>query len=106
MLLIHIPSQTDSFLLFIKSTILLSHIKNFNIRFRGQFFSLDPSLFSTPNGHHMDPMTFDPRDTAAFRQLDHISVSFRASFPSHLRNPVQDEMVDAYLYAASCAAYL
>ena len=101
MFLFHPPSQTDSFILFIKSTILMSHVKNFNIRYRGQYFSEATLTSGRP-----ESVNFNARDTPVFRQLDHISASFRGSFPSHLRNPIQDEMVDAYLFAASNAAYL
>jgi hypothetical protein len=106
MFLLHPPTQTDSFILFVKSVILLSHVKNFNLRFRGQYFSSNITMFDSKAGQGNGGSSFNPRDTAVFRQLDHITATFRMSFPSHLRNPVQGEMVDAYLFAASSAAYL
>ena len=50
--------------------------------------------------------SFDARETPSFQALDRLVGGFRASFPAHLRNPVQDEMIDAYSYAASCAGHL
>ncbi len=106
MLLYHPPTQTDSFILFIKASILLSQVKNFNLRFRGRYFSGDAAMYS-PSGSPTDkPDKLDPRDTQAFQELDHITMSFRQTWPGNFRNPVQDEMIDAYLYSASCAACL
>lgn len=105
MLLTHPPKQTDSFVLFVKAAMLLSFVKNWNLRFRGRYFAGDARLApaTSPDG---DLHTLDPRQTPAFQELDHIASSFRASFPAHLRNPVQDEMVDPYLYSACSAAHL
>lgn len=105
MFLSHVPSQTDSFVLFIKSTILLSHVKNFNLRFRGRYYQGDASMY-TANPVVEPPATFDPRSSPAFKELDSLVAGFRPAFPSHMRSPVQDEMVDAYLYTAHTAAYL
>lgn len=105
MFLSHIPNQTDSFVLFIKTTILLSHVKNFNLRYRGRYYQGDPSMYA-PNPIIESPATYDPRSSPAFKELDSLVAAFRPAFPSHLRNPVQDEMVDAYLYAANCGAHL
>ena len=106
MLLVHPPNQTDSFTLFIKSCILISQVKNFNLRFRGRYFAGDVAMYSPSSSPADGPDTFDPRDTPAFQELDHLVTSFRSSFPVHLRNPVQDDMMDAYLYSASCGAHL
>lgn len=105
MLLTHPPKQTDSFVLFVKAGVLLSFVKNWNLRFRGRYFAGDARLApaTSPDG---DLHSLDPRQTPAFQELDHIASSFRASFPAHLRNPVQDEMVDPYLYSACSAAHL
>ncbi|EKM56901.1 uncharacterized protein PHACADRAFT_254278 [Phanerochaete carnosa HHB-10118-sp] len=105
MFLSHAPNQTDSFVLFIKTTILLSHVKNFNLRYRGRYYQGDPSMYA-PNPVIESPATYDPRSSPAFKELDSLIAAFRPAFPSHLKNPVQDEMVDAYLYAANCGAQL
>ena len=111
MLLTHPPNQTDSFILFTKTTILLSHVKNFTLRFRGRYFAGDAAMYSpasSPEGGGGGGAggRFDPRDTPAFQELDHVVASFRPSFPSHMRNPTQDDMVDPYLFAASSGAHL
>ena len=118
-LLTHPPSQTDSFILYIKSAILVSLVKTFNMRTRvrmvvasgkpANFAACGPSLLD--DGCAFSPGTvgdgtFDVRDTSAFQALDRLVGGFRASFPPNMRNPVQDEMIDAYLYAASCATHL
>ena len=105
-LLTHPPGQTDSFIMYIKSTLVLSQVKNFNLRFRARFYAGDASMHSPSSSPNDKPDTLDPRDTPAFQELDHLVTSFRSSFPAHLRNPVQDDMLDAYLYSASCAAHL
>ncbi|KAH9486839.1 hypothetical protein JR316_0000904 [Psilocybe cubensis] len=100
-LLTHPENQTDSFILYIKGTILIALVKAFNLRFRSKHFSGDPSVVSVYNE---DPSAadepVDPRSSAAFIELDHIVSSFRASFPSHLRNPIRDNLVDNHLYTA------
>ncbi|PPQ85887.1 hypothetical protein CVT25_015829 [Psilocybe cyanescens] len=100
-LLTHPDNQTDSFILYIKGTILISLVKAFNLRFRSKHFSGDPSVATV---YSEDPTTtdepVDPRGSAAFIELDHIVSSFRASFPSHLRNPISDNVVDNHLYTA------
>ncbi|KAI0691861.1 hypothetical protein BC835DRAFT_1359567 [Cytidiella melzeri] len=106
MFLIHPPAQTDSFILFVKSTILLSHVKNFNIRVRGRYFTGDPAVYPQyPNAEH-EMSNWDPRGSPAFQELEHITVMFRQSFPSHMKNPMQDDTVDPYLFNASTAAHL
>lgn len=112
MFLIHPPSHTDSFTLFIKAVILISHIKNFNLRFRGRYFSGDPSVrppvtaFKSAFEGKTNMERLDPRGSPAFQELDHISSMFRQSFPSYLKNPTQDDMVDPYLFSAFSAAFL
>ncbi|KAJ3530808.1 hypothetical protein NM688_g7659 [Phlebia brevispora] len=106
MFLNHPPNQTDSFILFIKGAILLSHVKNFNLRFRGRYFAGDAAMYSPSGSPADEPDKLDPRDTSAFQELDHLVTSFRQSWPPNFRNPVQDEMVDPYLFAASCGACL
>ncbi|KAF8912757.1 hypothetical protein CPB84DRAFT_1670239 [Gymnopilus junonius] len=99
LLLVHPENQTDSFILYIKGTILISQVKAFNLRFRSKHFAGDPSVATV---YSDDPLSsdepVDPRGSAAFIELDHIVSSFRASFPSHLRNPINDNVVDNHLY--------
>ncbi|GJE86693.1 fungal specific transcription factor domain-containing protein [Phanerochaete sordida] len=105
MFLSHVANQTDSFVLFIKTSLLLSEVKNFGLRYRGRYYRGETSMYA-PNQVLESPATYDPRPSPAFKELDALIAAFRPSFPPNLRNPVQDEMVDAYLYAANCGAYL
>jgi len=101
LLLVHPENQIDSFILYIKSTILISQVKSFNTRFRSKHFAGDVSVIT----QHTDNATSinnsaDPRGSAAFIELDHIVSSFRDSFPSHLKDPIVDNVVDNHLYTA------
>ncbi|KAF8078522.1 hypothetical protein FPV67DRAFT_1557832 [Lyophyllum atratum] len=98
LLLIHPDKQTDSFILYVKGTIMMSQVKAFNLRFRARHFVGDASVAS----HFSDGLgpseSVDPRGSPAFIELDHVVSSFRASFPPHLRNPIVDNVVDNHLY--------
>ncbi|KAF9473114.1 hypothetical protein BDN70DRAFT_886156 [Pholiota conissans] len=103
LLLVHPENQTDSFILYIKGTILISQVKAFNLRFRSKHFAGDPavaSVYSVNDGYQTSENSVDPRGSAAFIELDHIVSSFRGCFPSHLRNPINDNVVDNHLYTA------
>ncbi|KAF8898638.1 hypothetical protein BD779DRAFT_1607387 [Infundibulicybe gibba] len=99
LLLFHPEKQTDSFILYIKGSIMISQVKTFNLRFRAKHHVGDISVASiydeTPA-----PDSVDPRGTQAFVELDYVVSSFRASFPNHLRNPIADSRVDNHLYTA------
>lgn len=100
-LLVHSGNQVDGFILYIKSTILLSKVKNFNLRFRSRFFTGDPNvIFPVPPDVASE--TVDPRDSPAFRNLDQTLAVFKSSFPPHLRNPTRDK-IDPHLFAATNA---
>lgn len=102
LLLVHPENQTDSFILYVKGTIMISQAKSFNLRFRSRHFAGDASVASpvgaSNEANPSEPI--DPRGTQAFIELDHIVSSFRASFPSHLKNPITDNVVDSHLYTA------
>lgn len=57
-------------------------------------------------GGRFDTEKWDPRDSPAFQELDHITTNFRQSFPNHLRNPIQDDVVDPYLFSTCSASFL
>lgn len=100
--------EVDSFALYVKGTIMLSLVKNFNTRFRGRYHAGDASVTTpqnTPGGGDRQELV-DPRDTPAFQELDRISSSFKASFPAHLKNPVENQKVDVHLYSACLAPHL
>ncbi|TFK30536.1 hypothetical protein FA15DRAFT_662508 [Coprinopsis marcescibilis] len=100
LLVLHPESQTDSFIMYIKGTILISRIKSFNMRFRARHFAGDAAVACglADNIQSADPV--DPRGSAAFIELDHTISAFKASFPSHLRNSIVDNVVDNHLYTA------
>ena len=78
---------------------LVAQVKAFNLRFRSKHFAGDPTVAALYNDGPQSPdEPVDPRGSAAFIELDHIVSSFRASFPSHLRNPINDNIVDNHLY--------
>ncbi|KAJ3514373.1 hypothetical protein NLJ89_g2412 [Agrocybe chaxingu] len=101
LLLVHPENQTDSFMLYIKGTVLISRVKAFNLRYRSKHFAGDSSvatLYPDAPQDSTDPV--DPRGSAAFIELDHAAASFHASFPTRLRSPIKDNIVDNHLYAA------
>lgn len=116
LLLSHNENQIDSFILYIKGSILIcksfsgsstqllltprtARVKTFNLRFRSKYFAGDPSVLNIHLDLPQEPDgQVDPRGAAAFIELDYIASSFRASFPLHLRNPINDNVVDSQLY--------
>jgi hypothetical protein len=106
-LILHHPEhQTDSFILYIKGTILCSFVKNFNMRFRAKHFAGDPTVKAMPDYMPCNILPdasdcVDPRGSQAFIELDHIVSTFKSTFPIHLRNPVANNIVDSHLYTAS-----
>ncbi|KAJ7619127.1 hypothetical protein DFH06DRAFT_1235416 [Mycena polygramma] len=106
LLLTHPEKQTDSFVLYIKAVMLISRVKTFNLRFRAKHFFGDPTVMS-PHNEQSNPMEpIDPRGSPAFIELDDIALSFRSSFPSHLRQPIVGNVVDQHLYAASTMCHI
>ncbi|KZT75140.1 hypothetical protein DAEQUDRAFT_720354 [Daedalea quercina L-15889] len=110
----HPEGQVDGFILYVKATMVLSRVKTFNLRFRSQYHSGEPSMqiVNMPNppphafrysGSNGEPI--DPRQTPAFAQLDQFLIAFRSSFPVHLRNPAKDQ-IDVHLFRACSAAHL
>ncbi|KAI0321371.1 hypothetical protein OF83DRAFT_1100041 [Amylostereum chailletii] len=112
----HPEGHVDGFGLYVKGAILLSKVKAFNLRFRSMVFAGDPSVTYLPSYRDMwegsntvgdeAAICTDPRRTAAFIGLDRIASSFRQSFPSHLKNPIPDGVVDSHLYTASLIPHL
>ncbi|KZV77049.1 hypothetical protein PENSPDRAFT_645787 [Peniophora sp. CONT] len=110
LILNHNPDQVDGFNLFVKSTILLSRAKNFNIRYAARKYNGDVSCSYTPSykllwegtltDNDSQPGSFDPRRTAAFLEIQRNLEEFRSSFPLHLRNPMANGTIDSHLYVA------
>ncbi|KAL0951062.1 hypothetical protein HGRIS_007801 [Hohenbuehelia grisea] len=100
LILCHPPGQIDSFILYVKGTIMISKVKSFNMRFRAKHFSGDPSVAAPDNEHAESSDYADPRGSPAWVELDEMVSRFRACFPSQLRNPISDGVVDSHLYSA------
>lgn len=101
-LLSHPESQTDSFLLMVKATIILSKVKVFNLRYRARYFAKDLDYTPTtnlPEGLSSSDV-MDPRSTPAFIEVDNLVSNFRSSFPPDLRNPINGNVVDVHLFTA------
>ena len=98
---VHKDNQVDSFILYIKATFLLSRVKTFNLRFKGKHYTGDASMISPNNSPAGDnPEYFDVKEAPAFIELDSLINSFKAAFPAHLKNPIDGQAVDQYLYTA------
>ncbi|KAI0088814.1 hypothetical protein BDY19DRAFT_149001 [Irpex rosettiformis] len=120
LLLRHPPQHTDSFILYVKSAILITRVKNFNVRYRGRYYSGDPSMRTCDNTSN-DPFVedvaqqrkllddlkhLDPRGTQAFEELDTLLLSFRTSLPTQFTMPVKNGRVDALLYSVLIVSHL
>ena len=101
-LLAHPEGQTDSFMLMVKASIILSRVKNFNLRYRARFFAKDLDYIPTANAPVQLPSleVLDPRSTTAFIEIDGLVSSFKSSFPPDLRNPINGNVVDVHLFTA------
>ncbi|GBE77868.1 hypothetical protein SCP_0107500 [Sparassis crispa] len=107
-LLVHPADQTDSFILYVKSSILLSRVKNFNCRFRARHHTKDPATMSptnSPDNTGRSDFT-DIRKTPAFMELDDLIIAFKASFPQHMKDPMESHGVDAHLFISLTASHL
>jgi len=102
MLLAHPGSQTDSFILMVKASVILSKVKNFNLRYRARYFAKDLDYTPTiPAPTRLPSLELlDPRSTPAFIEVDNLVRSFRSSFPPDLRNPINGNVVDVHLFTA------
>ncbi|EKM56896.1 uncharacterized protein PHACADRAFT_91537 [Phanerochaete carnosa HHB-10118-sp] len=106
LLLKHPPECTDSFVLWLKTTMLLSRVKSFNVRFKGRYQAGDAAYYSPTSSPASGEAEYDPRDAPVFHDLNHAVLSFRRSFPPHLRDPIQDGTVDPHLYTACVGAHV
>lgn len=103
----HPEHQTDSFILYVKSAILLSRVKTFNLRFRWRPYNHADNSILSPQTAAFDPTHFESVNSSPeFQQLDEIIDNFRPSFPARLRSPVANDVLDPYLYTACTATHL
>lgn len=107
MLLDHPPEQTDPFVLYIKSSVVMSRVKTFNLRFRARNYAGDPMMVPPPGSAASEqPSTaqyIDPRETQGFKEVDTLVDQFIPSFPRHLRDPVGENGLDIHLLLAHLA---
>ncbi|KAI0080088.1 hypothetical protein K474DRAFT_1658350 [Panus rudis PR-1116 ss-1] len=96
--LTHPEEHTDSFVIYVKSVILLSKAKALMHRLRPQFVAevLEGPANTSPN-QRKDP---------EFEKLQHIATSFRDSLPPTYRQPIVGDVVDPHLYSALCIPHL
>ncbi|KAF7791287.1 hypothetical protein EIP86_002301 [Pleurotus ostreatoroseus] len=96
----HREDQTDSFILYVKCGMLISRVKNFNLRFKSLAYQGDPSVLppvTSPLTNGLE--NFNPKETRAFRDIDELLNSFKSSFPSEMKSPMTDDKLDPYLYS-------
>lgn len=93
---VHPEDQTDAFTLYIKGTILITKVKDFNRRFRLQNHIEYSSAINSSTVSSLDPWKYQ-----AFKELDSTFLSLRDSFPAHLKNPIDGNIVDLHLYVAT-----
>ena len=67
---------------------------------------MTPAPDSATAGQNPTAPYVDPRDTPAFREVDHLVHNFVDSFPKGLRDPVRDGVVDIHLLLAILAPYM
>ncbi|KIP06281.1 hypothetical protein PHLGIDRAFT_107115 [Phlebiopsis gigantea 11061_1 CR5-6] len=100
------PGQTDSFILYIKSLMLMSRIKSFNLRYRGRHYAGETEFYPAVSSPDGESGTYDVRQSPRFRELEQLVCQFRESWPPHLKDPIQDGVVDPHLYAACVISHL
>lgn len=108
-LLNHPPAQTDPFVLHIKGCLLISRIKIFNSRFRAKYYAGDPSTvtYNFNTASDVDSLEAkDIRNTPGFIELSELIGRFQHSFPTHLRHPLQNSVVNPHLFSACTAPLL
>lgn len=102
----HREGQLDSFIMYIKVTILLSKVKTFNLRFKWKHYTGDASVISPTNSPSDNPNVIDIKEAPAFRELEETVAKLKASWPIHLKNPIDGHAVDPYLYVACMIPHL
>ncbi|KAM5530106.1 hypothetical protein V8D89_016215 [Ganoderma adspersum] len=101
----HMDEQVDSFILHVKAAMLLSKVKTFNGRYKKRKQLGDPALIPDPAGLPGIPRPDLIQTTPAFVEIDNLIVSYLASFPSHLKDPLANGVIDVSLLTAISSAH-
>lgn len=102
----HLEQQTDSFILHVKATLLLSKVKIFNGRYKVRRHLGDPAMQPDPAGIPGMPGNDLIQTTPAFMEIDHLLVAFTQSLPSQLRDPLSSGVIDVNLFTALSTIHL
>nr|VWO94325.1 Fungal_trans domain-containing protein [Ganoderma boninense] len=101
----HLDEQVDSFILHVKAAMLLSKVKVFNGRYKKRKQLGDPALIPDPAGLPGIPRPDLIQTTPAFVEIDQLIVSYLASFPSQLKDPLANGIIDVSLLTAISSAH-
>ncbi|KAI0639707.1 hypothetical protein C8Q77DRAFT_1214178 [Trametes polyzona] len=101
----HLESQIDSFIIYVKATILLSKIKVFNTRYLVKRHLGDPAMQPNPAGIPGMPIPNLIQSSPAFVELDRLLLNFKQSLPARFRDPLADGVLDMSLFAALTTAH-
>ncbi|KAI1793858.1 hypothetical protein LXA43DRAFT_998678 [Ganoderma leucocontextum] len=101
----HLDEQVDSFILHVKAAMLLSKVKIFNGRYRKRKQSGDPAFIPDPAGLPGIPRPDLIQTTPAFIEIDKLITSYLSSFPSHLKDPLANGVIDVSLLTAISSAH-
>ncbi|KAL7285130.1 hypothetical protein ACG7TL_000222 [Trametes sanguinea] len=96
----HLEDQTDSFVLHVKATLLLSKVKVFNSRYKVKRHLGDPAMQPDPAGIPEMPGPNWVQAAPAFVELDRLISAFKQSLPTKLRDPLYTGVLDVELFTA------
>lgn len=105
MLVQHPPRSTDSFSLYVKSSVILGRVKTFNVRFKTKYnVCQESAVLSGEASAREDGSVFqDPRATSEFQIIDSDIREFVLNVPREFNDPVTagpNKTVDPILYTA------
>ncbi|KAI9060603.1 hypothetical protein FKP32DRAFT_1577873 [Trametes sanguinea] len=96
----HLDDQTDSFVLHVKATLLLSRVKVFNGRYKVKRHLGDPAMQPDPAGTPEMPGPNWVQAAPAFVELDRLISAFKQSLPTKLKDPLYTGILDVELFTA------
>lgn len=94
----HPEDQIDPFVMYCKASMLMSRVKNFNLRYRGLKYIEDPSVMhpQTSTGGTAHPLSI--RTTPAFIELHQATQNMKAAMTKYMKDPMKDGKFDAYVF--------